>query len=315
VSVIGLAIAALLASANVQDRPPGAPASAPDGPTIPTATIDSSLEVHGQTLKAEELMSRMLVRVKVNDRGPYFFIVDSGADRSVIGADLAKRLDLPGGKPATLQSMAGPRAVETVTIDRVGIGSSEVNGITAPTLLEESLGADGLIGIDALAGQRLMLDFVGKTITITDARMPVATSPDDIVVTARRRKGQLILTQGTIDGGSVYAVIDTGSQVTVGNFALRDRIFRGRSLPPSVPITLISVTGQSFTADQYIVPEFELGGLTLRHVQIAFADAAPFALFGLARQPAMLLGTDLLENFSKVSLDFRGRRVRFALRD
>ncbi len=44
------------------------------------ATIDSSLEVNGQVLKAQEMMSRMLVRVKVNDRGPYLFIVDSGAD-------------------------------------------------------------------------------------------------------------------------------------------------------------------------------------------------------------------------------------------
>ncbi len=64
----------------------------------------------------------MLVRVKVNDRGPYLFIVDSGADRSVVGANLAERLELPGGKPATLQTLAGPHHVETVMIDRLGIG-------------------------------------------------------------------------------------------------------------------------------------------------------------------------------------------------
>jgi predicted aspartyl protease len=323
-----MAAATLVAAAA--DQPPTAAGSVPaavvepsavgtvpaaNRPMISTATIDSSLEVNGQTLKAEELMSRMLVRVKVNDRGPYLFIVDSGADRSVVGAGLAARLDLPSGKPATLQTMAGPHRVETVMIDRLGIGNTEVNGINAPALPEGSLGADGLIGIDALSGQRLMLDFAANTITIQDGRIAATASADEIVVTARRRKGQLILTQGTIDGDKVYAVIDTGTQVTVGNFALRDKIFRGRRLPPSQPITMISVTGQAVTADSYIVPEMRLGGLILRHVQIAFADVPPFALFGLARAPAMMLGSDLLQNFSRISLDFRRRRVRFRLRD
>jgi hypothetical protein len=47
---------------------------------------------------------------------------------------------------------------------------------------------------------------------------------------------------------------------------------------------------------------------------MAFADVPPFKLFGLANEPALLLGTDLLESFRRVSLDFRGRKVRFQLR-
>jgi len=40
----------------------------------------------------------------------------------------------------------------------------------------------------------------------------------------------------------------------------------------------------------------------------------PFEVFGISHQPALLLGTDLMENFRKVSLDFRARKVRFQLR-
>ena len=47
---------------------------------------------------------------------------------------------------------------------------------------------------------------------------------------------------------------------------------------------------------------------------IAFADVPPFKVFGLADQPALLLGTDLLETFRRVSLDFAARKVRFQLR-
>ena len=40
----------------------------------------------------------------------------------------------------------------------------------------------------------------------------------------------------------------------------------------------------------------------------------PFALFGIAEEPALLLGTDMLETFRRVSLDFRARKVRFQLK-
>ena len=47
---------------------------------------------------------------------------------------------------------------------------------------------------------------------------------------------------------------------------------------------------------------------------MAFADVPPFKLFGLADEPAILLGTDLLESFRRISLDFKARKVRFQLR-
>jgi hypothetical protein len=58
----------------------------------------------------------------------------------------------------------------------------------------------------------------------------------------------------------------------------------------------------------------QLGPIVLQDVPIAFADVPPFELFGLANEPALLLGTDLLETFRRISLDFRARRVRFQLR-
>jgi len=62
------------------------------------------------------------------------------------------------------------------------------------------------------------------------------------------------------------------------------------------------------------IGELRLGKVTLRNVPIAFEDVPPFQLFGLSNQPALLLGTDLMETFRRVSLDFRARKVRFQLR-
>ncbi len=281
---------------------------------IPPATIDNSLEVQGETIRARKIETRLSVPVDIDGQGPFRFIVDSGADRSVIGAALAQRLALPTGNPVLLQGMGGPSTVATVHIERLKLGTSEIPGITAPALDEANLGAQGLIGIDALAEQRLMLDFEAHTITVQDARRPEPLHGDEIIVTARRRKGQLILTELTVDAERVFAVIDTGTEVTMGNSALRARLFGRRQSPPVTQVTLVSVTGQPVVADVIVIPLLRLGGLTLRNVPVAFSDAPPFRLFGLANDPAMLLGTDVLEGFRRVSLDFRRRKVRFALR-
>lgn len=157
-------------------------------PTIPPATIDEGLEVTGDALAARQFKSRMYVTVQVNGKGPYRFFVDSGADRSVIGAEIARRLDLPPGSPVLMQSVTGGSRVETVMIDSLKIGMKRGRGYSGPrpagTL---SGGADGLLGIDALADQRLMLDFDRKTVTVQDLRRPVESAPGEIVVIARRR--------------------------------------------------------------------------------------------------------------------------------
>lgn len=283
-------------------------------PFVSTATIDESLEVTGETLATREASRRTTVGVMINGQGPFRFLVDSGADRTVIGAALAQRLMLPAENIVTLHSMAGTSQVGTVRIDELALGTSRLPEIIAPALPEQYLGAQGILGIDALAQQRIEFDFDKKTITVQDTRTPVRGSSDEIVVTARLRKGQLILTQVRASGVSLFAIIDSGSDITVGNSALRDRIFRRWKTVKTTQVSLMSVTGESFNAEMANIPEMHVGGLTLKDVPVAFADPPPFALFGMAKQPAILLGTDVLRAFQRVSLDFRGRKVRFRFR-
>ena len=283
-------------------------------PTIPPATIDNTLEVQGEEIAAKESQSRLLVDVEIVGRGPFRFMVDSGADRTVIGASLARQLELPPGGQVMLHSTSGASTVDTVKIDRLRIGTSERRRIVAPALPERFIGAQGLLGIDALADQRLLLDFDRKRITIQDTRAPPpALASDEIVVTARRRNGQLILTEASVGSVPILAVIDSGSEVTMGNSALRTRIFAGRH-PNTQTIDVVSVTGDKIVADLLILRELRIGGIIMQNVPMAFNDSPPFALFGLSKQPAILLGSDVLQAFRRVSLDFRARKVRFSLR-
>jgi hypothetical protein len=294
-------------------RPRPAPATPSTLPPLPPAIIDETLAIGGDDVDARKVETRLSVEVRVNGRGPYQFVVDSGADTSVVGLRIARDLQLPLGTPVTLYNMTDRNIVDRVRVDALSLGPSIIRNLQLPALREADLGGAGMIGIDALARQRLMLDFEKRLIRIEDASRPAKSLPGDIVVTARLQRGQLILTRVKAGRVSLDAVIDTGSQITIGNSALRRKLVRSR-LGKLRTVTATGVTGTTVELELAQIGELRLGSVVLRNVPMAFADVPPFEMFGLADRPALLLGTDLLESFRRVSLDFRARKVRFQLR-
>ena len=283
-------------------------------PPLPPAAIDDSLAIGGDDINARKVETRLSVEVRVNGRGPYQFVVDSGADTSVVGLRIARDLQLPLGKPVILNNMTDRNIVDRVKVDELTLGPSTIRNLELPALREQDLGGAGMIGIDALASQRLMMDFEKRLIKVEDATKPPPKAlPGEIVVIARRKRGQLILTQVTAAGLPLEAVVDTGSQITIGNLALRDKLIR-RHRDKFQTISATGVTGKTLDLQLAYIAELRLGSVILRDVPVAFADVPPFEVFGLSDGPALLLGTDILETFRRVSLDFRSRKVRFQLR-
>jgi hypothetical protein len=212
-----------------------------------------------------------------------------------------------------LNGMTARSIVDRVKVDRLTVGSNTIDDLELPALREADVGGDGMIGIDALARQRLLLDFEKRLIKVEDARIREPHEPGEIVITARREHGQLILTHVRAAGYELDAIIDTGTEITIGNLALRDKLLRhNRDKFITVPVT--GVTGETVKLQLARIGELRLGPVTLHDVPMAFADVPPFKMFGLSDQPALLLGTDILETFRRVSLDFRARKVRFQLR-
>jgi len=304
------------AALNAQAPPSSAPSvSKPTShlPPLPPAVVDNSLLIGGADIAARKIETRMTVAVDVNGRGPFRFVVDSGADSSVLGLSAQRMLLLPAATQALLHGMTASSIVERVTAADLKVGDSMLHDLELPVLRDEDLGAQGLLGIDALVEQRLMMDFDKHVITIEDARRPAPYLEGEIVVVARRRRGQLILTEASANSHEVDAVIDSGSEITIGNLAMRDRLFR-HNIKSLRSGEVIGVTGVAVKMQLAHLDEIRIGPILLRDVDIAFADVPPFAAFGLNDRPAMFLGTDLMGNFRRVSLDFRARKVRFQLK-
>jgi len=294
-------------------KPQPVPGTKPDVPPLPPAEFDPKLAIGGDDVKARKVETRLSVDVLVNGHGPYKFIVDSGADTSAVGLKIARDLELPLGTPAILNGMTARNLVDRVKVDRLTMGPSTIRDLEVPALREVDMGGDGMIGIDALVQQRLMMDFDKHLIKVEDARIFLKPEVGEIVITAKRRKGQLILAEVRAAHVNLDAIIDTGTEITVGNIALRDKLLR-RSSAVIRTLEMIGVTGEVIKVQLAIIDELQLGPILLRDVPIAFADLPPFEMFGLSHEPALLLGTDILENFRRVSLDFKARKVRFQLR-
>jgi len=256
---------------------------------------------------------RMTVPVTVAGQGPYNFIVDTGSERSVVSHDLAGLLDLSPGRKVHVTTMTNSATVGTVIVPSLRLSSATAENIEAPALDQQNLGAPGLIGIDALQNHSVQIDFNAGHMTLSRSmrRAPDRAAPNEIVITARSRFGQLIVTDAHYHGRRIAVVIDTGSPVTVGNLA-----FQRALVAPPRPIgtvTLISALGQSMVASYGAIDRLTIGGVEFHQVPIAFADATPFRRFDLIGKPALLLGMDALRLFRNVRIDFANHEISFTL--
>lgn len=289
-----------------------APPPAQEAPAPAAAGAPAAEEGANFTLGYDpDFTHRMTVPVSIKGQGPYRFIVDTGAERTVIAEDLADELGLQFGGMARVHSMSEVSEIRTVRIPALEVGGKKVRDIHAPALARRNLGAAGMLGVDSLQNQRVSFDFEREEMNVVPSRRREEKWPEDtIVVTARSRFGHLVLVDASVDGQRVWVIVDTGSQVTVGNGALRRKLEKKKRLPPTVPVEMLSVTGGRIAADRARIREIMLGNMHIRDLPVAFADVHPFRQLDLMDRPALLLGMDALKLFDRVSVDFANRRVR-----
>jgi len=301
-----------LAAATV----PPIPVPVPVAPVAPPLDPETAL-AEALTLVLGDSGQRMTVPVRVAGRGPWGFIIDTGSERTVIGRELAGVLNLAAGPRVRVTAMTGAANTGTVRVPHLAVseaGTISASTVDAPVFATRDIGAAGLLGVDALQGHRVVIDFDRSTMAVAPSRKRAGTGRsfgDDVVVTAKSLFGQLIVTDAHFGRKRVSLVIDTGSPISVGNPALLRAL--GRRPRPAGQVQAVSVTGDVLTAAAFLVNGVQLGSVTLNNVPVAIADAAPFHRFMLTERPAMLIGMDVLRLFRTVQIDFPNREIRFRL--
>lgn len=258
-----------------------------------------------------ERYRRMTVPVTIMGEGPFRFIIDTGAQATVLSHDLADRLQLNERETAMLVGMNSSRSVETAVIPEVTLGSRSFPIQAAPLVEGAHIGAaDGILGLDSLQNQRVLLDFQKGEISVADAENLQRRTGYDIIVRARRKLGQLIITRARLDGVRTAVIVDTGAQGSIGNAALLRRLRRARE---SGSTQMTDINGVELSGSIRIARSLEIGQARLSNLAIIFSDSPTFHALGLEDEPALLLGMSELRLFNRVAIDFRRREVLFDL--
>jgi predicted aspartyl protease len=278
------------------------------------APVDSNGVAHDVAILSDR-SDRITVKVMIGGHGPYNFLVDTGADHTVIGSHIAGSLNLEPAARVQLFTVAGSQKVNTASVGKMQFSNKTLENVNAAILERSNLGADGVLGIDSLRSERVTFDFRKALMTIVPSSKAETRVPgrDTVVVTGKLRAGRLVVTQARAANKPVNVVIDTGSDATIGNPELRRRLIGSRMVRAVGPITLQSVTGHLISGEVVTLEKLSVGDVIIEDLNIVFADAPIFKVLKLDDRPALLLGMNAIRAFDRVSIDFANRKFRVVL--
>jgi predicted aspartyl protease len=304
-----LVMASILARAQKVSPPPGSVES-----TIPASPEPDPTPINAVT----DAASHLRVDVHINGNGPYHFVVDTGADRTVLASEVALDLGLSRGERVMLKSVVRAVPTDTVSIRTMTFGSVTKRHLMVPTLSHSLLDADGYLGLDFLDGHRVTFDFKHHLLQVSEPRGRFAANwlrDNEARILATGSSGHLKALDCMVDGVSATAFIDTGAEVSAANEPLRAAL---ESHDPSFGVTgaihLTDITGGEILGKVAVVKKIRLTpALAFTDCPLVMADFLVFDVWGLRQRPAMLIGMNLLRQFERVSIDYGLRELRFDL--
>jgi hypothetical protein len=285
-----------------------------------SATVDDSKFLEEGALAmptTRDHIGRVVLPVRINGQGPFRFIVDTGASRSTISADLARTLGLEPQteSPINLDGITGAALVSYVWISRMQAGDLVVEGTRMPVVQASVMaGADGILGAAGIEGKSLVIDFRRNQVAIA-SHVDSGARAQAIRIHGARASDGLLIVNTTVAGIPVVAVLDTGSERTLGNAALRDALKARRHSGQGFVAQLTSVYGATSaveTGEIQSAPDIVLDSLRITNLSVVFGDFHIFKIWGMQAVPAMILGMDVLGTVAKLSLDFKNQYVYIA---
>jgi predicted aspartyl protease len=276
-------------------------------PAAPNPPIDATIDT----------ANYLSVTVHIDGNGPYRFVVDTGADRTVLASDVAVDLGLLRGERVVMEGVVRAVATQTVAIRELSFGSIVCRHLAVPTLPRDMLRADGYLGLDTLDGHRVTFDFKNRTLQVSKTGSRFSDfwlRQSEARIRTSGSSGHLRAVDCTVDGVAATAFIDTGAEVSAGNASLLAALTREKRRGYQAdPLSLTDITGGEIMGNVTMVDKIRLMDVQFTNCPLVIADFKIFDVWGLAQHPALLIGMNFLRQFSRVSIDYGLKELRFDL--
>jgi predicted aspartyl protease len=258
-------------------------------------------------------IGRVMTHVMVNGKGPFRFVIDTGASRSTLAPHLARALGLKHsvGRNVMLNGVTGAAEVPTVAVDSLEIGALRFEKQDLPVIFTSIMGnADGILGVAGFHDQRIDVDFKRDRVSVLESN---GRRPHYSLVTARATRnvnGLMIVDVRIGRRIRAKAVIDTGAERSLGNLALQNAMNKNRrKIREPVSAVVHGATPDIADGDVQEIKQATIGDMTLSNLEVIFADFHVFKLWGLDKEPAMLVGMDMLGVLERLVIDYRRNEV------
>jgi predicted aspartyl protease len=257
-------------------------------------------------------IGRVMTHVMVNGKGPFRFVIDTGASRSTLAPHLARALNLKQsvGRNVMLNGVTGAAEVSTVAVDSIEIGALRFEKQDLPVIFTSIMGnADGILGVAGFQDQRIDVDFKRDRVSVLESN---GKRPHYSMVTARATRnmnGLMIVDVRVGRRIRAKAVIDTGAERSLGNLALQTEMNKGHKKRDPVSAVVHGATPDIADGDVQVIREATIGDMNLTNLEVIFADFHVFKLWGLDKEPAMLIGMDMLGVLERLVIDYRRNEV------
>jgi predicted aspartyl protease len=253
--------------------------------------------------------------VTLNGEGPFGFIVDTGATRSIVFSSLASELGLTRAElpPHRVIGTSSSGLFPTYVIGELAIGPARISPLVTVTLENwrpDPGSPQGVIGLDFLARYRIVFDAVAREMRLydPDELAPSGTSAWRTVALHRRDfgldSGDLFVVEGWVDRTRTDFMLDLGAGATIVNsHAYKQRTdHRSRTtFSPPQPQTssrVVDALEESSSAKRVYVRHIRTEDAIWRNLSIVVYDAAVFRELGQSEEPFGLFGSDLVAEHS-----------------
>lgn len=260
---------------------------------------------------------RLTAQVRIGDGPPLTFAIDTAANSSVIAADLLRRVPHRPHDRIVMHTLVGAEAVDTIRVERLRSGVLDAEDVRLAVGDRAGMqGLDGLLGSELLLGRRLVLDFrrrVEARIVHSSTRSPrrlLTSAPGTRLITPLQpRFHSLMMIEARLGGDIATAIVDSGATMTMMNEAAARaaRVQPIATLSGETTVLIQSPTGRSTPARLALTPRLSFADARIARLPVLVGDFHTFRQWGLADQPALLLGVDVLGLFDSVSIDLRRR--------
>ena len=278
---------------------------APETTPLPSESIDAFTD----------MTDRLTLDTTIDGKGPYRFVVDTGADRSVIASDIAAYLGLMPSRDVMVQGIVRALPAPSVRLQNLAFGTITMDSLSAPVLPRKWLGADGYLGLDVIDGRRVTFDFQKHKLTVAHSGSSTGWPHfNEIIVRANGSDGRLKAVDCMVENVPAVAFVDSGAQLSICNTSLFNELQKGGTTPISgALLPLMGATGGQMLGRLAEMARIRLCEGLCTRTRLAISDLNVFDVWGLANKPALFIGMDFLQQMSSFTIDYRHKEMRFKL--